>query len=141
MQNSPDRARLLLFYGLMVAGSVLLYFVIRSFGDRLVAPVLPAGSSLGAAPISAQGGTLFHVLIVLLVIIAASRGVGAVFRFFHQPPVIGEVLAGILLGPSLLGKVAPTVMASVFPSSVIPLVGIIAQIGVLLFMFVVGLEL
>jgi K+:H+ antiporter len=141
MQHSPDRARLLLFYGLMVAGSVLLYFVIRSFGERLVAPALPAGTPLGETPVAAQGGALFHVLIALLVIIAASRGVGAIFRFFHQPPVIGEVLAGILLGPSLLGKLAPTVMASVFPSSVIPLVGIIAQIGVLLFMFVVGLEL
>src|SRR5436309_1962087 len=139
MQNSPDRARLLLIYGLMVACSVLLYFVIRSFGERLIAPALPTGSPIGETPVAAQGGALFHVLIALLVIITASRGVGALFRFFHQPPVIGEVLAGLLLGPSLLGKVAPTAMASVFPTSVIPLLGIIAQIGVLLFMFVVGL--
>jgi Kef-type K+ transport system membrane component KefB len=132
---------LLLVYGAMVVGSVLLFLVIRSYGERLVAPAPPAGSRIGAVPGAAPGGDLFHLLVALLVVIAASRLVGALFRIFHQPPVIGEVLAGILLGPSLLGKVAPAVSAAVFPASVTPMLAIIAQIGVLLFMFVVGLEL
>jgi Kef-type K+ transport system membrane component KefB len=146
-RSTPDRAGrhgappLLLGYGVGVAASVLLYFVIHSFGKRLVAPAAPAGSLLHGAPGAAQDNPLLHVLVALLVIIAASRLVGAIFRYFHQPSVIGEVLAGILLGPSLLGRIAPAVSASVFPPSVTPLLGILAQIGVLLFMFVVGLEL
>ncbi len=145
--RTPERVRLLLGYGAMVVSSVLLYFVIRSFGERLAAPAPPAESLIAPAfggylaPGVAQSNPLLHVLVALLVIIAASRLVGTIFRCFHQPSVIGEVLAGILLGPSLLGKIAPTAFTSIFPASVIPLLGIIAQIGVLLFMFVVGLEL
>jgi Kef-type K+ transport system membrane component KefB len=135
------RTRLLLAYGAMTVGGVLLYLVIRSYGEGLVAPV-PSGAGLAAAaPSMTNSNPLLQVLVALLVIIAASRAVGALFRTFHQPAVIGEVLAGILLGPSLLGRVAPTVSAAVFPEAVIPMLGIIAQLGVLLFMFVVGLEL
>jgi Kef-type K+ transport system membrane component KefB len=133
--------RLLLGYGAMVVGSVLLYLLIRWYGERLAPPAPSAGIHIGEAPAAAPGSALFHVLVALLVVIAASRLVGAIFRTFHQPPVIGEVLAGILLGPSLLGKVAPAASAAVFPASVTPMLAIIAQIGVLLFMFVVGLEL
>lgn len=102
------------------------------------------GGTLGLAlamPDVTKGDPLLQVLVALLVVIAASRAVGALFRRFHQPAVIGEVLAGLLLGPSLLGRVAPAVSSAVFPESVIPPLGIIAQLGVLLFMFVVGLEL
>ena len=55
-----------------------------------------------------------------------------------QPPVIGEVVAGILLGPSLLG---PAVSALVLPPAVAPFLGVIAQLGVVLYMFLIGLEL
>ena len=55
--------------------------------------------------------------------------------------MIGEVIAGILLGPSLLGRVAPGVAAYVLPPSVAPFLGVIAQLGVILYMFLVGLEL
>ena len=139
--------RLLLGYGAMVAGSVLLYLVIRSRGEQLLAPAPPSESFVApafggyAAPGVAPSNSLLPVLMALLVIIAASRLLGAVFRWFRQPSVIGEIIAGLLLGPSLLGRATPAVFASVFPASVTPLLGIIAQIGVLLFMFVVGLEL
>ena len=63
---------------------------------------------------------------------------GWLFAYVNQPPVIGEVVAGILLGPSLLG---PEVSALVLPPSVAPYLGIIAQLGVVLYMFLVGLEL
>ena len=61
-------------------------------------------------------------------------------RAVGQPPVIGEVLSGILLGPSLLGAIAPGVEAYLFPASARPALGVIAQLGVILYMFVVGLE-
>jgi len=125
----------------MVGGSAALYLLIRSFGEHLTAPSAPAATVLDTAPGAAHGNPLPAVLMALLAIILASRAVGALFGLFHQPRVIGEVVAGILLGPSVVGHFFPGVTASLFPSSVMPLLNIIAQIGVMLFMFVVGLEL
>jgi Kef-type K+ transport system membrane component KefB len=85
--------------------------------------------------------TLPHVLLAMIVVIIAARLLGAVFRRLAQPAVIGEVVAGILLGPSLLGRVAPSVSEYLLPRSVAPSLQIIAQLGVILFMFLVGLEL
>ncbi|HET7694974.1 MAG TPA: cation:proton antiporter [Vicinamibacterales bacterium] len=83
---------------------------------------------------------LFHVLLALAIVVIAGRVLGVLVARVGQPPVIGEVLAGILLGPSLLGAVAPGVEAFLFPAAARPTLGVIAQIGVILYMFVVGLE-
>jgi Kef-type K+ transport system membrane component KefB len=85
--------------------------------------------------------TLYHVLLALAVVILCARTAGWICKRIHQPPVIGEVLAGILLGPSLLGRVAPTAMETLFPPPALGPLGIIAQLGVVLFMFLVGVEL
>ena len=63
------------------------------------------------------------------------------FRRLGQPPVIGEVVAGILLGPSLLGRLWPAGSQFLLPPEVAPYLAAIAQIGVILYMFVIGLEL
>ena len=83
---------------------------------------------------------LFHVLLALAAVVVAGRAVGLLVARVRQPPVIGEVLAGILLGPSLLGAVSPALENFLFPASARPALGVIAQIGVILYMFVVGLE-
>ena len=57
-----------------------------------------------------------------------------------QPAVIGEMVAGILLGPSLLGRVAPALSAHLFPTLVLPFLSVVSQIGVILFMFLVGVQ-
>lgn len=132
---------LLPIYTVMVGGSVGLYLLIRSFGEHLSAPPAPVAAAAEAASGSAHGNPLPAVLMALLAIILASRVIGALFGLIHQPRVIGEVVAGILLGPSVVGHFFPGVTAAVFPSAVMPLLNIIAQIGVMLFMFVVGLEL
>src|SRR4030095_1595587 len=88
-----------------------------------------------------QGSALVHVLVAMIAVIVAARALGTLFRSLRQPPVVGEMVAGILLGPSLLGRLAPGVSAFLFPAAVTPYLEIIAQIGVLLFMFLVGLEL
>jgi Kef-type K+ transport system membrane component KefB len=62
-------------------------------------------------------------------------------RRVGQPPVIGEVLAGIALGPSLLGQVWPAAADFILPAAVAPALGVIAQLGVILYMFLVGLEM
>jgi Kef-type K+ transport system membrane component KefB len=84
---------------------------------------------------------LLHMLLALVVILVVARAVGVLFRRIGQPPVIGEVVAGILLGPTLLGRVWPAGSAFLLPSGLAPYLQVIAQIGVILYMFVVGLEL
>ena len=81
------------------------------------------------------------VLLALTVIMVTARIVGAIFSKLNQPAVIGEVVGGILLGPSLLGRFAPEAQAFLLPPSAAPMLNVIAQIGVILYMFLVGLEL
>jgi Kef-type K+ transport system membrane component KefB len=85
--------------------------------------------------------TVVLILIEILVVIAGSRLVGWLFRSIDQPLVIGEIVAGIALGPSLLGWLAPDVSALLFPASAIPFLNVLSQIGLIFFMFLIGLEL
>lgn len=82
---------------------------------------------------------LFVLQAVLIVV--ASRLLGAGARRIGQPLVIAEIVAGIVLGPSLLGWIAPHVEAAVFPAKSMPLLGLTSQVGLVLFMFLIGLEL
>jgi Kef-type K+ transport system membrane component KefB len=75
------------------------------------------------------------------VILMASMIIGRLCKRFHQPQVIGEMSAGVLLGPSLLGWVAPGVAAALFPPSSLVALNSLSQVGLLVFMFIVGLEL
>jgi Kef-type K+ transport system membrane component KefB/nucleotide-binding universal stress UspA family protein len=81
------------------------------------------------------------VLFEILVVIGLSRLVGVAFRWINQPLVIGEIVAGIMLGPSLLGLVAPGVAATLFPAEAVPFLGVLSQVGLIFFMFLIGLEL
>jgi Kef-type K+ transport system membrane component KefB len=130
----------LLGYPLMLGGAIGSFLLVRGVGARLAAPA-PEGEPV---PVGAPPGStdvLLHVLLALVVVILAARALGALCKRLHQPPVIGEVIAGILLGPSLLGRVWPGATAFLLPPTVAPFLSIIAQIGVILFMFLVGLEL
>jgi K+:H+ antiporter len=82
-----------------------------------------------------------RILVALLVVIAASRFVGWAISKIGQPRVHGEILAGILLGPSLLGVVWPHGMGYLFPTEIVGALKILAQIGLVMFMFLIGLEL
>ena len=88
-----------------------------------------------------NGDVLLHVLLALVAILAAGRVLGLALRSLGQPAVLGEVIAGILLGPSLLGAVAPQATAFLFPAQILPPLGVLAQFGVIFYMFLVGLEL
>ena len=76
----------------------------------------------------------------MAVVLVAAKLLGAAFRLIRQPEVVGEMAAGILLGPSLLGRIAPGVMNGIFPSSGMGPLYALSQLGLVLFMFVVGLE-
>jgi Kef-type K+ transport system membrane component KefB len=81
------------------------------------------------------------LLLQLAVILAVSRAMGQLFARFRQPQVIGEIVAGLMLGPSLFGWVWPTAYESLFlDKAAMSSLNTLAQIGVLLFLFVVGLE-
>jgi Kef-type K+ transport system membrane component KefB len=76
----------------------------------------------------------------LAVVLVACRAVGALARRLGQPPVVGEMIAGVALGPSLFGMLAPGVQAWVFPAESRGILFCGAQLGLVLYMFIVGLE-
>ena len=84
---------------------------------------------------------LFTLLVQTVAIVAAARAVGAVSRRLGQPAVVGEMVAGLLLGPSLFGAFAPNLSAWLFPPASLALVNAFSQFGLVLFMLLVGLQL
>jgi Kef-type K+ transport system membrane component KefB len=87
---------------------------------------------------------LIHLLLALAAVILLGRLFGWLLGKLHQPPVIGEVLAGIALGPSLLGWIGTTWLGWETPQLLPPVaaenLGVIAQLGIILYMFLVGVE-
>lgn len=83
--------------------------------------------------------TLFAIQAIL--VIGCSRVLALLLRRLQQPSVVAEILAGIVLGPSLLGAVAPEWKTTLFPAPSLPLLGLVSHVGLILFMFLVGLEL
>lgn len=81
-----------------------------------------------------------HFFIQMFVILATCRGVGWLGKkFFQQPQVVGEMIAGVLLGPTLFGLISPDLQKALFPKESISVLYVCAQVGVGLYMFIVGL--
>ncbi len=108
-------------------------------------PARVGGTSLVAAAKATlyQNGTsaLSRLFLQLFIIIAAACVAGSLFMRLGQPAVVGEMIAGILLGPSLFGLLAPQSFGFVFAASSLEPLRLFSQIGVCLFMFAVGMEL
>jgi len=86
--------------------------------------------------------TPLSVLLTQIIVILAVAGLfGRLFRRIGQPPVMGEMIAGIVLGPSVLGFFYPQAMSFIFPATSLETLRLLSQIGVVIFMFVVGMEL
>ncbi len=136
------RARWISYVALIAAGAVLVV-VVLAIGARWFAPSGTDGAAtLVAASRAARGANLVtQVLLALATVVVVSRGLGAIFHRLGQPAVIGEIVAGILLGPSALGWAAPALARFLIPPDSIPILGVISQLGVILFMFLVGLQL
>src|ERR1017187_6911404 len=92
---------------------------------------------------SFTGIDLARLLIALAVLLVAAHGVGALFARFGQPPAIGEIVGGLLLGPSALGAALPEVQHWIFPAtgSSAAALGAVYQLGLLLLMFAAGAEM
>ncbi|GLH70408.1 hypothetical protein GETHPA_19410 [Geothrix rubra] len=135
----PNRLRVLAFYLGMIGIAIGLFLLIDYWGVRAVA--LHSSGTAAPAHLKAEIPIVLHVLLALAVIILTTRTIGNLFAWFQQPPVVGEVIGGILLGPSLLGRIAPEMFRYLLPHSVAPFLNVIAQLGVILYMFLVGMEL
>jgi Kef-type K+ transport system membrane component KefB len=137
----PPLMRVALLYVVMMVAAVVLFLVVRNLGADLTAPAPPASAVAAGASTGASAHVLWHLLLALATVVIAGRVVSWLFKLVGQPPVIGEVVAGILLGPSLLGYVSPAAQAYLLPNDVAPFLGMLAQLGVIVYMFLVGLEL
>jgi len=84
---------------------------------------------------------ILALLLQTIVIVTAARALGAAFRRLGQPAVVGEMVAGLLLGPSLFGAIAPGASKFLFPPASLDLLNAFSQFGLVLFMLLVGMHL
>lgn len=138
-----------IFYIGIVGGfSFLIYWIIsqgRNIEIGRDIQKINSGNSQWQEFLSALIHNLQHPLAILLaqiiVIILFARLFGWLFKKIGQPTVIGEIIAGIILGPSFLGMYFPDFSAALFPTESLGNLQFLSQIGLILFMFVVGMEL
>jgi Kef-type K+ transport system membrane component KefB len=126
---------------------VLLVFVlVPASAGLLVAGVRGGWSTTvhAAAPVprpAFRDEAVPALLLAIVVVVVAARLLAALAVRFGQPGVVGEIAAGLLLGPSALGAVLPGARTMLFPDEIVPILGALAELGVIFFMFLVGREL
>lgn len=138
-----------IFYFVITGGFTALIYWILNIGKGLEIHkkiVLPAAEKGHWNDfIDSMSHNLYHPLAILLAqiitIIVVARFFGWVFRKIGQPSVIGEIIAGIVLGPSLLGLYFPEFSLTLFPVASLGNLQFLSQIGLILFMYVIGMEL
>ena len=136
--------RTLSIYGVITLGFLGLVALVLFYGQGLGSQ--PAGlTPTSGSPLAGLADSLHspfsQLLIQIVAIVMIARLVGELFRRIGQPVVVGEMFAGIALGPSLLGAIAPRVGAFVFPQPSLINLSLLSQVGIVLFMFVIGMEL
>ncbi len=144
-----------LFYILIITGSAFAIYWIADKGHALQNPALKSRQSEIA--VSTSHNSSFSVftdsfnhnlsdpmavlLMQIIVIIAFARLFGFLFKKIGQPAVIGEIVAGIILGPSIIGSFFPQINHVIFPETSLATLSFLSQIGLILFMFIIGMEL
>ena len=143
VETPPARAQLFRTYAALVGVPALALFVILRAGETLAPAAGPTPTPVDPGVVSQPGmaANVPLLLVQVIVVLVAARVVGIIVRRLGQPQVVGEMLAGIALGPSVLGAYAPSVSNALFPASSLGLLNALSQIGLLVFMFLVGLEL
>lgn len=145
-----------LLYPLIIGIFGMMTWFIIARGEQLPAPPaagpllhpVPPATASAAANTGLFTDLMHHLqhplsmlLLQIIVILCATRAFGYLARKAGQPAVVGEIIAGIVLGPSLLGLLAPEAMNALFPKSSLPPLQFLSQIGLAFFMFIVGMEL
>ena len=138
---------ILAYLGLLIAGIAIVLGVLQLGPDWGVADVA-SDAIAPKSPSTSNVPVVLHVLSTLAVVILLGAILGRLCKYVGQPPVIGEVVAGLVLGPSLLGAISPDAMHLLIPSqaldpkgSVATSLKVFAQLGIILYMFLIGLEL
>lgn len=108
----------------------------RYAGPTVAVQVERAQSSLGADWAAHLHAPLGLFLMQLLVLLLVAKGAGWLFRRFGQPGVIGEMAAGLMMGPLVLGALLPQVHGALFPAASLGSLGLLSQLGVLMFLLV-----
>ncbi|CAN5819502.1 hypothetical protein BH11BAC4_BH11BAC4_12160 [soil metagenome] len=142
-----------LFYIAIVAGlGAIIYWILQKGRNLQTASVQDhlqktADKSTGSITVFKDSFThnlaepLAVLLLQIIVIIGFARLFGFFFRKIGQPAVIGEIVAGIVLGPSIIGSFFPEINHFLFPVASLGSLNFISQIGLILFMFIIGMEL
>jgi Kef-type K+ transport system membrane component KefB len=138
--------RNLYFYGILISiGLVAVWFILGSAAAG-------TGETVTRASFWGNGINLKHFadkltqapgifIMQLIVIMVAARILGYIFQLIDQPLVIGEIVAGLLLGPSVLGALSPKVFGFLFPENSVFVLEQFSQLGLIFFMFIIGMEL
>ena len=138
----------LLYLGILLFFLAVIYWIIQEgkileTGTNVLEP-RSSGSSLSQFFQSISNNIshpLGQLLVQIVTIIIVSRIFALFFQRIHQPAVIGEIVAGIALGPSLLGIIFPGISTALFPENSLGNLNLLSQFGLILFMFMVGMEL
>ncbi len=135
-----------LFYLLTLFGFALISYYILNLGSALeptsLVNIVSSNDDLSFDLLSIIKKPIPLLFLQIIIVCAFARIFGFIFsRKLNQPSVMGEIVAGILLGPSLLGHYFPEIMGALFPPTSLPNLSTFSQIGLILFMFIIGMEL
>ena len=132
----PTRIRRRLVSAALIAIPIVLIVIVLDVGVNY-----HHSQGAVAQPAAGSADAYSRLLIALPVILATCYLAGMLFRRMRQPAVIGEILAGVVLGPSLLGLVWPQAVAWLFPGGVTGAINTLSQLGLIFFMYLVGSEI
>ncbi len=140
------------YFGMIILFGTLMYFIAKEGENHQIENVIQTAQN---APTNLSEGfgvfkhlvmehiksTLGILLLQIITILLACRLFGWLFLKIGQPTVIGEIVAGIVLGPSVLGNLFPEIANFIFPIESLANINMLSQFGLILFMFAIGMEL
>jgi K+:H+ antiporter len=145
LRATPPLSRMALGYAIVVSVVTALILVTLRLGEAWLSP---AGRAIGVASVGEHATIptpllepVSLLILQLLVIMSTAQVLAAIARGLRQPAVVGEMAAGLLLGPSLFGRLWPGASAVVFPADSLGHLNLFSQFGVVLYMFTVGLDM
>jgi Kef-type K+ transport system membrane component KefB/nucleotide-binding universal stress UspA family protein len=132
---------LLVGYIAIIALVVLALLLLLNVGKGLKPPEQQGGGRRDPRSRINADKVMWHILLAGIVILIAARALGSLFHKFRQPYVLGEIVAGILLGPSFLEAIWPAAFEFVFPPILMSYLDVLALLGLIFYMFLIGMEL
>ena len=140
----------IIFYVTIIGGFTFLMYMIVKWGEpqELLkvknTAIIPASNSIDQIKSALHHNftnPLAILILQIITIIVTARAFGFLFKKIGQPSVIGEIIAGIFLGPSFIGMYFPEFSIFLFPKTSLPNLQFFSQVGLILFMFIIGMEL